>query len=150
MMKKLFYLLLLSLLSLSMVHGAPDEKAIYYIQLIQGGDAEQPATPGSKPIGPKLNKQLQSIFRWKNYWEVSRKQVDLGAAKKIKTRLDKDREIEIDLTTDGKRKVVCYEHGKATSSMTNPVGEAMTVIGGDVDPKNVWFIIVRRDKPAEN
>ena len=68
---------------------------------------------------------------------------------KARVRLTKAREVVIDLTEAGKRRVTVFQDGKPVGSTTRPVGEAMTVTGGDHDPKSAWFITVRRDKPVK-
>jgi hypothetical protein len=121
----------------------------YYIQLIRGNDSDKPPVPGNKPVGPKLDTQLRAVFRWQSYWEVNREDVKVAPGRKTKVRLSKDREVEIDRAKAGTRRVTAFQNGKALECSTRPLGEAMTLIGGKRDPKSVWFIVVRRDKPPD-
>jgi hypothetical protein len=116
---------------------------------VRGTDDAQAPEKGAKPIGPKLSKALSSVFRWKHYWEIQRQEVSAQPGQKTRVQLASRRAAEIDLTLPGKRKVTTFQGDKPQTSVTQPVSEAWTLIGGDRDPKSVWFIVVRRDKPTE-
>ncbi len=124
------------------------EKVTYYVQLIRGCNDAKPPVPGSTSIGPKLSAHLRPVFAWTNYGEIARKEVQLTAGQKARVRLSKEREVEIDLTTKGKRIVGAFSRGELVSRTTRPIGQRMTVIGGDRDKETAWFIIVRREKPS--
>jgi hypothetical protein len=149
-MKMLLYLLLLSPLGLIQAPAADTERITYYVQLVRGNNEEKSPDAASKPIGPKLSNELRRVFAWKSYWEVSRHQVEVHPSRKAKVKLSADREVEIDLSVSGKRKVIAYSEGKPISEITRPAGQKMTIIGGDRDKHSAWFIVVRRDKPSED
>ena len=52
------------------------------------------------------------------------------------------------LTTTGKRRGTAYRNGRPICSTVRPVGQAMTVIGGDRDANSLWFIVIQRDEPS--
>ena len=52
-------------------------EAIYQVQLIWGTDGEKPKDQPLKDIDPKLQERLKGVFKWKNYYEVSRRAVSL-------------------------------------------------------------------------
>jgi hypothetical protein len=149
-MKTLLYLLLLSPLGLIQAPAADTERILYYVQLVRGNNEEKSPDASSKPIGPKLSQELRRVFGWKSYWEVSRHQVEVLPPKKAKVKLSADREVVIDLSVAGKRKVIAYSEGKPISEITRPAGQMLTIIGGDRDKDSAWFIVVRRDKPTED
>lgn len=149
-MKTLLYLLLLWPLGLIQAPAADTERILYYVQLVRGNNEEKSPDAASKPVGPKLSQELRRVFGWKSYWEVSRHQVEVLPSKKAKVKLSADREVEIDLSVAGKRKVIAYSEGKPISEITRPAGQKMTIIGGDRDKDSAWFIVVRRDKPTED
>ena len=143
------YLVLLAVVGLNAASAAEAEKTTFYVQLIRGNNDEKPPVADAKRIGPKLSKQLQPVFAWKSYWQVNRLEVPLASGQKTKVQLSKEREVEIDLTHPDKRTVIIYAQGKEVSRITRPVGEAMSIGGGDRDGKSGWFIVVRRDKPSD-
>ncbi len=121
----------------------------YYVQLVRGTDQDNPPQPGAKAIGPKLAKRLQPVFRWKNYWEMNRVKVTMEVGKKTRVRLSKRHEVEIDLSAAGKRTIHFYQDGKRVSTSTQPIGESVTIQGGNSTAESAWFIVVRRDKPSD-
>ena len=147
-MKTWLYLLILTVVGLIEARAAESEKLNYSVQLIRGSNGTKPPVLEAKPIGAKLSKKLRPVFNWQSYWEMNRQHVELARGQKAKVRLSKEREVEIDLTRRDKRTVTAYEGGRALSRITRPVGGGMTITGGDRDSKTVWFIVVRRDKPA--
>lgn len=128
--------------------GAEVEKRTYYIQLVRGTDTEGPPEPGNKQIGPKLGAKFHSILRYKNYWEVARKEVEVKVGTKVKVTLNPQRAVEIDLTQAGKRRVTVLRDGKPMPTETHPIGQVMTIVGGDRDAATAWFVVVRLDKPT--
>ena len=139
--------ILLAVLALSAAPAADNAKVTYYVHLVRGSNGEKPPLE-AKPIGEKLSKRLRPVFNWQSYWEINRQRIELAQGQKAKVRLSKEREAEIDLMHPGKRIITAYEAGKPVSRITRPIGEGMTIMGGNRDSKSVWFIIVRRDNPA--
>jgi hypothetical protein len=149
-MKRLFVLcccLFVSLPRLGAADAATD-KVTYYVQLVRGTDENTPPLPEARRIGPKLAKLFKPVFRWQHYWEIALREVNLARGQKTRIRLSPQREVAIDLTKPGKRMVITYLDGKEFSRDTRPSGDSMTIIGGDKDTRNSWFIVVRHDKPS--
>jgi hypothetical protein len=129
--------------------GAESEKLTYYVQLVRGNNEADAPEPGAHRIGPKLAKKLRPVFRWESYWEINRKSVAIEPGKKTRLRLSMEREVEIDLTDAAHRTVTAFQSGKPVCGAKRPIGEGMTIVGGDRNPNSVWFIVVRRDKPGD-
>jgi hypothetical protein len=130
--------------------GRAEEGAItFYVQLIRGTDDEQAPAPGSKRVGPKLAETFHAVFKWRRYWEISRKEVAVTPGHRAKLQLSNERAVVIDLTDPKTRKVTVFQKGQLVERTTRPVGDAMTLIGGDRDRQSAWFIAVRRDKPKD-
>lgn len=121
----------------------------FYVQLIRGSNDDAPPEPGSRPIGRKVARHLRSALNWKNYWELNRQQVAVCCGNTRRVSLSKDRSVEIELTKRGCRRVTALENGRIVQRTMRPVGEGMTVIGGERDQQSAWFIVVRRDQPAD-
>jgi hypothetical protein len=129
--------------------AAPEEKTVFYAQLVRGNDQEKPPFSYCKPIGPKLAEKLQPIFRFKHYWVIAQREITLNAGQKARVVFNQERAVEIDLTTPKKRTVVAYRDEKALQRVISPVDQEMTILGGDRDSDSAWFIVVRRDKPQD-
>ena len=85
------------------------------------------------------------MFKWKNYWEVERRTVVLSAGGKSRQRMTPHREVEIVLSTPREMIVSIYADGKLTRRRTQAVESAFYIAGGDSEPAQSWFIVVRRD-----
>ena len=145
--------LILSILFIGFIlNGTPPaehQSNTFYVQLVRGNNDDAPPQPGSRPVGMKVARHLRSALNWKNYWEVNRQQVAVCTGNTMRVCLSKERSVEINLTNRGRRSVIAFEKGKVVQRTSRPMGECMTVIGGERDPESAWFIVVRRDKPAD-
>ena len=128
---------------------AEHQSNTFYVQLVRGNNEDTPPEPSSRPIGLKVARHLRSAMNWKNYWEVNRRQVAVCSGRATRICLSKEREVEIDLTKGRCRKVTAFENGKVVQRILRPVGEGMTLIGGERDSESAWFIVVRRDQPTD-
>jgi hypothetical protein len=134
------------------LNGSPSaehQSNTFYVQLVRGNNDDSPPEPGSRPVGIKVARHLRSAMNWKNYWELDRRQVAVCCGKTMRVCLSKEREVEIDLSNRKCRKVTAFENGKVVQRISRPLGEGMTLIGGERDQESAWFIVVRRDKPSD-
>lgn len=131
-----------------LVAAEPAERT-YWVQLVRGTTDKQPPSSDCKPIGPKISKTFLPVFKWSHYWEMNRQEVKVAVGDKKMVRLNPQRSIEIDLTDNTKRKVTAFEGDKPVFKVVDPIGNAMSIIGGDRDTNSSWFIVVRRDKPSD-
>jgi hypothetical protein len=126
--------------------SAQAEGITFYLQLVQGTDADTPPAAGATLIGDALSHRLQ-MFRWKNYWEIKRQTVELKTGAKTRQHLTPKREVEIALPSPTDMTVCIYLDGKLTRKRIQPVDTAFYIAGGDNAESQSWFIVVRRDKP---
>jgi hypothetical protein len=149
-MNRFFYWFVVSIVlaAWSSFHAAEEGKVTLWVQLVRGNNDAPPPAKDAKPIGPKLATRFRAVFRWDHYWEIKRVEVSLAPGQTTRVRLSAEREVEIAMTREGKRIVTAYEDKKPVASVTRPVGEGMTICGGERDPKSSWFLVVRRDKPT--
>jgi len=145
---KAFFLSVMVLAGTFAISCGAGEATTFYAQLIRGTDREMPEQVSWKPAGPKLSKQLSPKFRWKNYWEVSRHVISVQAGKVTRTRLNPDREIEIDLRGAREYEVRLFVKGQLTCRSKQSMQSGMSITGGPRENDESWFVVVRRDKPA--
>jgi hypothetical protein len=148
-MKYIFGIFAAAGLVLSSVTAAAEKPLVYYVQLIRCSDVEQAPEPGSRRIGARLAERFQCVFRCKSYWEISRDKVEVLPSQTARARLRNGREVEIDLSVPGKRRISTFSKGRLIDRTVEPASENMTLIGGDRDQTSHWFIVVRRDKPSQ-
>ena len=128
---------------------AEHQSNTFYVQLVRGNNDDVPPQPGSRPVGIRVARHLRAALNWKNYWELNRRQVAVCSGNATRVCLSKEREVEIDLTSRNRRKVTAFENGRAVQKALRPLGEGMTVIGGERSDESAWFIVVRGDRPAD-
>jgi len=139
--------LFLALTVFSGVRAADVPKATFYVQLIRGSDADKPENPTWAPVGPKLGKNLRAVFRWKNYWEVKREAVAVSSDKAARLHLTREREVELTLLDPPNVRIRLFNKGEMTRCSHQPIGEHMSILGGESKTGECWFVVVRRDSP---
>ncbi len=147
---KRFILLLACWLPAMGCHPAAKEPgATFYLQLVRGADSEAPPSDGSKPIGQKLRKRLQCVFKWKHYWEVKRDCILVPPGGTVTRRLAPDQTVELELLDPLKVAVRIYSRGQLVRRREQPAANAFCVTGARVGDDQSWFIVVRRDAPLD-
>jgi hypothetical protein len=148
-MRRLIVIVILMAVALAGEMGAAPQATTFYVQLIRGTDSAQPPVPRSKCVGHKLAETFRPVFNCKAYWEINRQEVMVSPERVARVQLGNGREAEIDLRCPKARKVAAFHNGQLVDRTIIPAGEGMTIIGGSREDKSVWFIVVRRDKPAD-
>ena len=142
----LLWLMLLALPCAAL--SAEKDEITLYLQLIRGTDGDQPPAADARIAGPELCRRLQ-MFKWKNYWEISRRSVRLGYGEKTRQRMTAEREVEIARKSPHELIISNYANGKLTRRRTQSLETPFYIAGGDKDPDQSWFIVLRHDKPSE-
>jgi len=141
-------ILALLLIGATLAQGADVPGVTFYVQLIRGSDADSPPPAAqARLIGPKLDRRLHDVFKWKYYWEVKRETVTLKSGAKVRKRVTPQREIEIAWPAPKDMTVCIYTDGKLTRKRQQSIETAFYIAGGDSDATQSWFIVVRRDNP---
>ena len=143
-MKWFAAIIALSIIALVSRSGLQSDPATYHVQFIRGTDQDQSPAPDSKRIPPHLAGAFHAVFKWKTYWEITSREVELEAGHIERVRLNPEREVEIDLTDPSRRAVSAFLNGKRVQRTVCPRGDGKTLIGGDRDGRSAWFILVSR------
>jgi hypothetical protein len=120
----------------------------FFVQVLRGTDDKTPPETGAKPVGAKLQKQLQPRFRWPHYWEVQQKPVTVEEGKTAKTDLKGGHALQIDLTTQGKRTVRLFRDNKLVRTLVCSREEGFTIEGTERGDGKVWFFVIHTDPPS--
>ncbi len=128
--------------------AADPAKLALQAQLIWGTDSEKPADKSLKPIPPDLDKRLRRIFKWHNYFEVTRTNFIVSASKP--TQVDMSRECRIEIAQDpgGEVEIQLFGKGKLVVKKRQRFvpGETVVIAGDDKD-YDAWFVILTQQKP---
>jgi hypothetical protein len=106
-----------------------------------------PTEASWKPVGPKLQKRLSPVFRWDHYWEVNRLMVNVEPTKTKRLHLSKDREVEIVPRGEREIEIRVYRDGQMIRKSRQAADVKMSIMGGDREKDEAWFVVVRRDAP---
>ncbi len=120
---------------------------VFFAQLIRGTDHDTTEEPTWKPVGEGLSGKLQSVFRWKKYWEVSREKVTVKGGKATRARLSKEREIEIELTDPETIEIRLFRNGVLTRKTRAGKDSGTRILGGDKGGEESWFVVIRKEAP---
>jgi hypothetical protein len=127
--------------------SAQEKPIACYLQLIRGNDDTKPPTPDAKPVGPVLDRKLRAIFKWQHFWELKREKVSLKTGEKIRKRMSAEREVELERTSASQTTIRVFRDGKLTVVEKQAAEAPFSVVGGDKEGDQSWFIVVRRGEP---
>jgi len=113
--------------------------------LIWGTDGDKPQDKDLKEVDPALKEKFSKIFKWKNYYEVKRKQVsmspggdpkclDMSDKCQVKIHWKEKEGMEVELIGEGK----LVEHRKYSMPLTE-----MLVLAGDDKNATAWFVVLK-------
>ena len=145
-------LLAVLLLPVTACHrAAEDSGKRFYVQLVRGNDQESPPAPGARVVGPRVSERLQSVLRWKHYWELQRDSVVVPCGHCVRKRISLEREVEIERPRPPSETIAVrvYVDGRLSQSRTQPVDGTFFITGGDKGRDQSWFIVVRDDPPPD-
>jgi hypothetical protein len=112
-------------------------------QLIWGTDQENPNKTDLKDISPELRKKLCKVFKWKNYFEISRKEVILPQQANQRIRMSPKCELEFSQAGESCIEVKLYgeNHLVVRKKQALVSGEPM-VLAGDDKNDTAWFVVI--------
>lgn len=114
--------------------------------LVWGTNDDSSPDPGHKEVEPEVEKKLKKLpFKWKNYFEVNRKDFSVQKDGSKKIELSKDCEIKVRNLGDGNVELTLYGKGKAVGTIKQalPKGELL-VTGGNAENLTAWFVVLRQ------
>jgi hypothetical protein len=112
-------------------------------QLIWGTDGERPSEAKIKEVDRETRGKLKGIFRWKNYFEVSRQEFSVAPDATRRVQMSKKCEIEVEYHGRSVIEVKLYGEDKLllTKRQVLRPGELLVLAGDDKDD-TAWFVII--------
>ncbi len=112
-------------------------------QLIWGTDGEKPQDQDLKDLDLATLKKLKGVFKWKNYFEVSRQNFKVPISLKKRIRMSPKCDVEVENQGDSAVEVNLYGEGKLVVKKKQmlKVGELL-VLAGDDKNNTAWFVIL--------
>jgi len=114
-------------------------------QLLWGTDDAKSPNPKHKPIDANLKKKLKQLLKWSNYFEETRKRLDvpLGATRRLA--LSDMCEIEVKNIDGNRVEVTHFGRGKKVGTRIQPLPKGETlVLGGNAPDATAWLIVLHQ------
>ena len=111
--------------------------------LVWGTDEAKPTGKNLKEVDAKLGEKLGNIFKWKNYFEVSRQTASVPLAKAQSLKLSDDCSVEVKILPDNVAEVKLMGKGKAIVTRRHSFAKPdALVLAGDDKNKTAWFVVL--------
>jgi hypothetical protein len=146
MYQRFILFLLLAFVAPTVAQG--DEKGVkLQTQLVWGTNQDKPAGKNLKDVGSVLSEKLRKIFKWKNYFEVSRQMVDLPKQAAQRIKMSSKCELEFCQCGSDSLEVKLFGEGKLVIKKRQPLvlGEPI-VLAGDDKNDTAWFVVIQAVK----
>jgi hypothetical protein len=119
----------------------------FQVQLIWGTNGEKPKDKPLKDVDPKLQERLKGVFKWKNYYEVSRKPLSVPKEASKKLTLSEKCEIQVQDVGSSRIEVRLFGEGHLVVKKVQTVnpGEVI-VLAGDGKDDTAWFVVLNPTK----
>jgi len=129
----------------SMLHAADAGSPLkLQVQLIWGTNGAKPTGQDLKDVEQDISKRLRSVFKWRNYFEVARKQVSVNAEKPESVKLSEKCVAEIENLGDSSIKVRIIGEGQLFGTHKGSIspGELISIASEDIND-TAWFVVLR-------
>jgi hypothetical protein len=114
--------------------------------LIWAANAEKSPNPNHKPVDAEVRRKLSELpLKWKNYFEVNRKQFMVAPQGSAKASLSEKCSIGV-TDVDGKHiEVSLIGKGEPVLRRTQPLASGeMLVLGGNAPDETGWLVVLKR------
>jgi hypothetical protein len=110
---------------------------------IWGTNDPNPADTGLKEVDAKLRERLCNIFKWQNYFEVSRKTAGVTASKPQTVKLSEECSVDIRILPENMAEVKLIGKGKTIVTRRHSLAKPdALVLAGDDKNNTAWFLVL--------
>ncbi|MCD6337915.1 MAG: hypothetical protein J7M29_00840 [Verrucomicrobia bacterium] len=127
--------------------------------LIWGTDGLKPADLKCRDVSPQLKARFRKIFRWKNYYEITRKRTVVREGKTSQLDMSKKCRLKIRFADARMLEVILIGEGRLVKKVRHPIaaflrGELLVLAGDDKNNfQDAWFVVLshpRKSKPKSS
>jgi hypothetical protein len=129
--------------------GKPDEELQLQAQLVWGTNEEKNPEQAFKDVEPRLRKNLQGVFKWNHYYEISRTNFSVALNKPKAIPISRKCKIEVKHYGQSNLDVKLYGEGKFVlrkKQTLTPAGRL--VLAGDDKDGTAWFVVLTTPHPV--
>ena len=115
----------------------------YQVLLVWGTDGETPKDKPLTELDSKLQEKLKGIFKWKNYFEVSRKPLTVAKESSQKLKLSDKCEIQVQDMGNARAEIRLFGEGTLVKKIAQTIvpGE-LIVLAGNSKGDTAWFVVL--------
>lgn len=111
--------------------------------LVWGTAESKPAGKNLKEVDAKLREKLGKIFKWQNYFEVSRKTTGVTASKPQTLKLSEECSVDIKILPENMAEVKLIGKGKTIVTRRHSLAKPdALVLAGDDKNNTAWFVVL--------
>ena len=139
-----FVLLLALAVCASIAQNKPAEQK-FTAMLIWGTDGEKPQDKEKdlKEVDPALKEKFKNIFKWKNYFEVTRTNVTVKPGELQNLKLSSKCEVKINHGDKGTEfELIGEGKSMAKQTVSMPVKDIQVIAGPDKNA-TAWFVVLK-------
>lgn len=120
----------------------PEHK--YTAILIWGTDGPKPPEKELKDVDTKLTEKIKRIFKWKNYYEVKRQNVNLKTGETKHLDMSHKCSVKLHLTEKEGMEVELWGDGKSVykGKQSMPLKDIL-ILAGDDKNATAWFVVLK-------
>jgi hypothetical protein len=134
------------LLASTVASFGADSAGKFEAQLIWGSNESKSPDPKHKPVEGALKKKLEDLpLKWKNYFEVNRKTVEVTSSSPKRVTMSDRCDIEIKLLGNDFVEVSLFGKGAPVLKRTQSLPKDETlVVAGNAPNSTAWLVVVKR------
>jgi hypothetical protein len=135
---------ILALAGLAQPSSFASDPQKYTAVLVWGTDGEKPTEKELKDVDEKLTEKFRKIFKWKNYYEVKRKDFELKAGEPKMVELSHKCEVRLHLTEKEGMEVELIGDKKSVykGKQSMPLKDIL-ILAGDDKNSTAWFVVLK-------
>ena len=111
--------------------------------LVWGTNEAKPAGKSLKDVDAKLRERLANIFKWQNYFEVSRQNAAVPLGKSQTLKLSDECSVDIKILPESVAEVKLIGKGKTLVTRRHSLAKPdALVLAGDDKNNTAWFVVL--------
>jgi len=116
----------------------------FQVQLIWGTNGEKPPGKDLKDVEQRIKEALKGIFKWKNYFEVTRKTLKVPAKATQQLQLSDKCQVVVQNLGNSSAQIKLLGEGKCVNTRKESItpGKLITIAGEDKND-TAWFVVLK-------
>ena len=124
--------------------GESKNELKFEVQLIWGTNGEKPPGKDLREVEPRITEPLKRIFKWENYFEVTRKNLVVASKTTQRLKLSDKCEVEVQNLGNSSVQVKLFGEGKCVHTYKEPITpDKVLAFAGEDKNDTAWFVVLK-------